>query len=107
MKERKAYVEKLQEEIENVDREIRHLENRLIEFRDSIRKDYEQQIEFLKRKRNEIKDRWLDISVAGEKAWESLRDGVEESRDVLNRSLKSAKSDFYREVGEKIKNWAD
>lgn len=58
------------------------------------RKTVESQIEELREKRREMKEKIVDLEVAGENAWEELREGAEQAWKALTEALKKASSHF-------------
>ncbi|MBW2192613.1 MAG: hypothetical protein JRF27_02390 [Deltaproteobacteria bacterium] len=60
---------------------------------DAIQK-FEEERENLRRMRKEMKEKIIDLEVAGENAWDDVRDGAEEAYKSLSEAFKKASSHF-------------
>ena len=58
------------------------------------REKFEDQRQELRRLRREMKEKILELEVAGENAWEDVREGAEKAWKALNKSFKKAASRF-------------
>ena len=58
------------------------------------RKKYAQELEKLQKLRNELKEKIVDLEVAGENAWYEIKDGAEDAWQALRKAFKKASSHF-------------
>jgi len=61
-----------------------------------VRKEYEAKREEYRKHRNELKEKIVDLDVAGDNAWEDLKDGAENSWNALSKSFDKAASHFKK-----------
>ena len=60
------------------------------------RKEYEAKREEYRKVRNELKEKIVELDVAGDNAWEDLKDGAENSWDALSKAFDKAASHFRK-----------
>ena len=60
------------------------------------RKEYEAKREAYRNLRSELKEKIVDLDVAGENAWEDLKDGAEKSWNSLSLAFDKAASHFKK-----------
>lgn len=59
-----------------------------------VKRKYDQRIQELRHRRDDMKQRLGQIDTASENAWEDLKQGAEKAWETLNEALKKAKSHF-------------
>jgi hypothetical protein len=57
----------------------------------------------LRTKRDDVRDKLLAVQQAGEGAWEDLKEGLENSWEILKMSFKKAKAEFEKEYNKGTK----
>ena len=62
--------------------------------------EYHEQIEDLRAKRKEVEAKIAEVQQAGEGAWEDLKQGLENSWEILKGAFAKVKSRFEREDKE-------
>ena len=58
------------------------------------KKTFEIELEKLQELRKELKERLVDLDVAGENAWHDVKEGTEEAWKALSKAFKKASSHF-------------
>ncbi len=58
------------------------------------KKTFEKELEKLQELRKEVKEKLVDLDVAGENAWHDVKDGAEEAWKTLSKAFKKATSHF-------------
>jgi chromosome segregation ATPase len=58
------------------------------------KKRLEEELEKLRKKRKELKEKIVDLEVAGENAWFEVKEGAEEAWKALGKAFKKATSHF-------------
>jgi predicted nucleic acid-binding Zn-ribbon protein len=58
------------------------------------KKRLEEELEKLRKKRKELKEKIVDLEVAGENAWFEVKEGAEEAWKALSKAFKKATSHF-------------
>lgn len=94
---RDAYVQKLKAKMDEWNAEIDKLKARADQAEAEAKIEYHQQIEDLREKRKEVEDKIAEVQQAGEGAWEDLRQGLENSWEILKAAFARAKSRFEKE----------
>jgi predicted RNase H-like nuclease (RuvC/YqgF family) len=93
---RDAYVQKLKATIDEWNAEIDKLQAEADRADAEAKIEYDRRIEDLRAKRREVEDKITALQQAGEGAWEDLRQGLENSWEILKASISRAKSEFKR-----------
>ncbi|MGD8993187.1 MAG: hypothetical protein PVI00_17145 [Desulfobacterales bacterium] len=94
MKAKEAYVQKLHAKIDEWNADIDKLVAKADQLEASSRIEYEKQIEALKNKRNEIKEKISELNRSGEGALEDLKGGIDLALEAMNEAIKSATARF-------------
>jgi Skp family chaperone for outer membrane proteins len=58
------------------------------------KKTFEKELEKLQELRKEMKEKLVDLDVAGENAWHDVKEGAEEAWKALSKAFKKASSHF-------------
>lgn len=58
------------------------------------KKTFENELEKLQELRKEVKEKLVDLDVAGENAWHDVKEGAEEAWKALSKAFKKATSHF-------------
>jgi uncharacterized coiled-coil DUF342 family protein len=93
---RDAYVQKMKAKLDELNAEIDWLLSRVDQARAESRIEYQKQLSELREKRNGLEDKIGVMQQAGESAWEDLKQGLENSWEILKVSISKAKSEFER-----------
>ncbi|MBN2033275.1 MAG: hypothetical protein JW836_08370 [Deltaproteobacteria bacterium] len=96
MNHRDAYVQKLKAKMDEWNAEIDKLAAKADQADAELKIKYHKQVEDLRAKRKEVEDKIAELQQAGEGAWEDLREGLENSWEILKTSFTKAKSEFDR-----------
>ena len=100
---RDAYVQKLKAKMDEWSAEIDKIEAKAGQTEAESKIAYEKQLADLRAKRKEVDKKIAELQKAGEGAWEDLKQGLENSWEILKTSVTKAKSEFdrgYREGRE-------
>jgi uncharacterized coiled-coil DUF342 family protein len=100
---RDAYVQKMKARIDEWNAEIDKLAAKADQAGAEAKTAYYQQVEDLRAKRKELEDKIALLQGAGEGAWEDLKEGLENSWEILKTSFSRAKAGFergYRDGGK-------
>ena len=103
MSNRDAYVQKLKAKMEEGNVEIDKLAAKADQAEAESKIEYHKQLEDLRAKRKDVEGKILKLQKAGESAWEDLKQGLENSWEILKTSFSKAKTEFdrgYREGRE-------
>jgi len=93
---RDAYVQKMKAKLDEWNAEIDKLQAKADQAKAASKIQYQKQITELREKRKEIEDKIAALQEAGESAWEDLKQGLENSWEILKTSFTRAKSEFER-----------
>lgn len=94
MSKKQAYEEKFKAQLNELDAKIDVLKAKAEGAKASAKADYYETIEDLVKKRTEAQNKLNAMQKAGDEAWEDMKQGVEESWNVLSAAVKSAASRF-------------
>lgn len=97
---RQAYVAKLKAKIDEWNAEIDRLQSRADQIRSDSRTEYQNQVDALREKRNELEQRVETLRQAGEGAWKELRSGSDRARRAMDKAVRSAAARFRRLGGK-------
>jgi len=94
MSRRDAYVQKLKAKLDELNSEIDNLEAKahLAEVESKI--EYEKHLAELRAKSKDVNEKISELQQAGQSATEDLKQGLENSWEMLKESLTRAKSEF-------------
>ncbi len=91
---REAYIAKLKAKLDDWNSEIDKLEAKVGKLNAESRAQYQNQLENLRSKRNDIDQKINDLKKSGESAWTDLKGGIESARKAMDEALKSAVTRF-------------
>ena len=94
MSKRDAYVQKLHATIDEWNASIDLLKSKANQVNVDSKIEHQNQIEMLKRKRNEIEKKVAALTRSGEDAWEDLRSGADLAWEAMNEAIKTVTSRF-------------
>ena len=94
MSKKQAYEEKFKAQLDELNAKIDVLKAKAKQAEASVQADYYETIEDLKKKRSEAQNKLQKLRVAGDDAWEDMKQGVEESWTAFASAVKSAVSRF-------------
>jgi chromosome segregation ATPase len=97
-----AYIKKLKAKLDEWNAEIDKIQAKANQAEAETKIVYEKQLADLQSKRNDVDQKISELQQAGESAWEDLKQGLENSWDILKASFTKAKTEFDRgfEVGK-------
>jgi len=93
---RDAYVEKLKAQLDEWNADIDKLAAKAAQAEAEANIEYQNQLDDLRTKRDDVRDKLSAIQQAGEGAWEDLKEGLENSWDILKMSFNKAKVEFEK-----------
>ena len=96
MDKRDAYVQKLKAKLDEWNAEIDVLAAKADQAEADAKIAYHKRLEDLRAKRTELEGKIAELEQAGEGAWEDLKQGLDNSWQILKTSFKRAKSEFER-----------
>lgn len=94
MNKRDAYVEKMKAQLDEWNAEMDKLVARANAAEADMKLKYNEQIEALRKQREEANQRLRELQSASEAAWESLRAGMETAWEDMSKAVKDAASRF-------------
>lgn len=94
---RDAYLQKLKAKMDEWNAEIDKLKAKADQAKAGSKIEYHKQLEDLREKRRDVRERIVAMEQAGEEAWEDLKQGLETSWEILKSSFSKAKARFDRE----------
>jgi len=97
---RDAYVQKLKAKMDEWNAKIDKLTAKADQAKAESKMKYHKQLEDLHSKRKNLENKIAEMESAGAPAWEDLKQGIENSWDILKKSFARAKSEFERGYGE-------
>ena len=96
MSKRDTYIRQLHAKIDEWNADIDRLTAKVNQVEADSRKEYQQQIDMLKRKRREIESKLTDLKQTGEEAWSDFKTGIDLALESMNEAVKSAISRFKK-----------
>jgi uncharacterized coiled-coil DUF342 family protein len=93
---RDAYVQKLKAKLDEWDAEIDKLSAKIDQADAQAKIEHEKRLEEFRARREEVKNKLAELQQAGGGAWEDLKQGLENSWEILKTSFTRAKSEFER-----------
>jgi len=93
---RDAYVEKLKVQLDAWNADIDKLEAKAAQAEAEAKIEYQNQLDELRAKRDDVRDKLSAMQQAGEGAWEDLKEGLENSWEILKMSFNKAKAGFEK-----------
>ena len=96
MSKRDTYVQQLHAKIDEWNADIDKLTAKASQVEAESRKEYQQQIDALKRKRKEIEGKLNDLKRSGEEAGSDFKTGIDLALDAMNEAIRSAMSRFKK-----------
>jgi hypothetical protein len=94
MENRKDYIDRMAARLREWDTELEKLEAKAEVAKADVKASYNKQIQELRLKKEEAKQKLKKIQDAGEDAWEELKEGTEKSWNLFEDSVKKAWSKF-------------
>jgi uncharacterized coiled-coil DUF342 family protein len=94
MPDKDAYVQKMHAKLDEWNAEIDELKAKADKAEAKSRFEYQKEIENLRERREDAKEKLTEISRSGEGAWEDLKSGIQNAVDSMEEALKSARSRF-------------
>ena len=93
---RDVYVEKLKAQLDEWNSEIDKLAAKAAQAGATAKIEYKNQMDDLRAKRDDVRDKLLTVQQAGDGAWEDLKEGLENSWEILKMSFNKAKTEFEK-----------
>lgn len=94
MSTREEYVKKLQVKLEEWNADIDKLSAKAGEVKSELRHEYAEQLENLKAKQADARQKFEELQKSGGSAWEDLKAGMELAWAAVGEAIDSAKSRF-------------
>lgn len=94
MSKRDEYVEKLKVKLDEWNDDIDKLEAKTAHVKDELKDKYKEEIEFVRKEREDIKSKASELIHASEEAWEELSVGINAAWNKLTEAIDRAHSKF-------------
>lgn len=94
MSTKDEFVRKMHSQLDRWNAEIDALSARASAAEADARGEYQKQIDALRARRDEARDKLKSLEAAGENAWEDMKAGVELAWDAVSDAVRSAVSRF-------------
>jgi predicted nucleic acid-binding Zn-ribbon protein len=94
MSSRDEYVRKMQAKLQEWNEEIDVLTAKASEVTAEVKHEYNEQIELLKTRQAEARQKMEELQKAGESAWVDLKAGIELAKSAMGEAIDSARSRF-------------
>ncbi len=96
--DREQFLEKMKQQLDELNYrwniERNKFEAKAQHITAEARKTFEAELEELQKLRKEMKEKIVDLEVAGENAWDDVKDGAEDAWKALSKAFKKAGSHF-------------
>lgn len=93
---RDAYVEKLKARLDEWNADIDKLAAKAAQAEAGAKIEYQNKLDDLRAKRDDVRDKLSAMQQAGEGAWEDLKEGLINSWEILKMSFNKAKAEFEK-----------
>lgn len=100
---RDAYVEKLKTQLDEWNADMDRLAAKAAQAEAATKIEYQNQLDDLRVKRDDVRDKLSAVEQSGEGAWEDLKVGLENSWEIWKMSFNKAKSEFEKGYQKGIK----
>lgn len=94
MDDKSAYRQKLEARLDQWRAEIDKLDAKAVEASADARIEYRKQIEAVRGKQDEAREKLAEFDKAGDEAWKDLRSGIEAAWDDLGKAMRKAADRF-------------
>jgi len=94
MSKRDEYVEKLKGKLDEWNEDLDKLEAKSDHVKDDLKDKYQEELELVKKERDDIKTKATELFHASEEAWEELSVGIEVAWKKLTEAIDRAHSKF-------------
>jgi len=98
-----AYVDKLKAQLDEWNTDIDKLAARADQAKAESKIEYQNQLDDLRAKRDDVRDKLLAVQQAGEGAWGDFKEGLGNSWEILKMSFNKAKTEFKKEYNKGTK----
>src|SRR6056297_2046857 len=92
--EKDAYRQKLEARLDQWRAEIDKLQAKAAEAGADARVEYEKQVDELREKQDEAREKLKELDNASDDAWQDIKEGVEKAWESLGDAVKSARERF-------------
>lgn len=103
MNKRDQYVEQLKMEIDRINSELERLEDKVQQTTAIGRSRAQNLLDELRHRRRELEERMVDVSVAGENAWEELKKGADLTWQTMKDTLQRVQAEFQAGIDDSPK----
>ncbi len=94
MSKRDEYVDKLKHKLDDWNEDIEKLEAKADHVKDDLKDKYEEEIVVVRKQRDNIKEKTMELVESSEEAWDELKVGVEAAWHKLTEAIDRAHSKF-------------
>lgn len=94
MSKRQEYAEKLKAQIDEWNAELDKFEARAAQAGEELRHAYQEELEHLRRRRDEVAGELARVQKASDEAWDEVWKGAEEAWTVMKDAFARARSRF-------------
>ena len=93
---RDVYVQKLKAQLDEWNANIDKLAAKADQAGATVKNEYQKQLDESRATRDDVRDKLLTLQQAGDGAWEDLKEGLENSWEILKMSFNKAKAEFEK-----------
>lgn len=94
MSKRDEYVKKLKVKLDDWNTDLDKLEAKAEHVKEDLKEKYHEEINVVRERRSDIKDKLKELVNCSENAWEELKLGAEEVGEKLNEAIERVHSKF-------------
>lgn len=96
MSKREKYIDRMSVKLKEWDKEIEKLELKAANATDNVKHTYQEQVDEVREKMSNTRNKLDDISSAGSDSWLELKKGFKVSFKMFRESFKKAKKKFKK-----------
>lgn len=96
MSKREEYIEKLKAKLDSWNTELDRLENKIKELDIDKKFKYQDRIQELRNRREEVKQKIKEIQEASGDAWQDFRKGAEKAWQAFREGIENARAQFHK-----------
>lgn len=96
MQVKKTYEETVQSKVQEIDQRMQSLTDEIDKAGAEATQQYEREMADLRRRRQDLNERFISLKNAGDDAWEDMKAGLESAVDEMGRALQRATGRFEK-----------
>ena len=94
MSKRDEYVAKLKNKLDEWNKDVDKLEAKSEHVKEEVKEKYHEELEVVKKQRDNARAKAMELIESGEEAWEELKVGVEQAWQKFTEAVDKAHSKF-------------